>query len=657
MKLSISGIFNKVAEFGSFIASKVVGSSKAQEAASRALQKVVIIPITTPLHEACKAAKEDVGAVALLLKSPGAAQALTTLDSKGMTPMHHACENGHLRIVEELLSLNGYNFVTQLTRDGYFPLMLAVAAAVAERDATKKQAYEAIAKLLLKAGADVEGKDSLGMTPFIRACEGKSWNLGRLFLDHKANVNAVNSFGVSALRCVEDLDWVEFLLENGADVNMKAPDGSTALIQACADNRVEIVKALLDHGAYPNEGVSLKHALEYPPLHLACANNNLEIARALLAAGARTDLFPNGKTALDFCLNKGYEAMIDLLLQHGATSSSGVNRARIVARYPKYQAVFNDLDDLRYIATKKLALANHIKDQKDASIAFEGWEASIFYQDIGKKVSEVEFDTLISGEELSRAFEKASHETNPDEVAKAAMKELLVILQAGWIEHHITLVFYGGYLAICNRGEGSRDKTIELYKIDARKVTPDLIKEIEKAHSLKAKEGAAFFYGTLLKKLSAYEDRFCKRVRDATVSPLQTVGNCPFAAPAAALVAAMGLLATVDRKYDDETLDDVRVVSRDILLDLRLNYLESYLVAHPEGGHEYLVNESWKKMKKRLKRYPISLDSYPQIRKQLVEPANEPFYKRAAESVKRTTSKLKDRVEAVAADLLVPSLV
>ena len=48
------------------------------------------------------------------------------------------------------------------------------------------------------------------------------------------------------------LDSVKFLLDNGADPNIQADDGRTALMRAAVNGKLDVVTMLIDHGADSN---------------------------------------------------------------------------------------------------------------------------------------------------------------------------------------------------------------------------------------------------------------------------------------------------------------------------------------------------------------------------------------------------------------------
>ncbi len=76
---------------------------------------------------------------------------------------------------------------------------------------------------------------------------------------------------------------VEQLLKQGADVNEKKEDGTTALIRAVRKGHIEIVKTLIDAGA----DVNVKYEHGGTALMDAAAWGHTEIAEILRQAGAK----------------------------------------------------------------------------------------------------------------------------------------------------------------------------------------------------------------------------------------------------------------------------------------------------------------------------------------------------------------------------------
>jgi ankyrin repeat protein len=109
----------------------------------------------------------------------------------------------------------------------------------------------------------------------------------------------------------------EFLVENRADVNMRAHNGQQVMPihAASASGQLEIVQLLLAHGA----DVNAQQEGGFVPLHNAAQNGQLEMVRLFLDKGADVNAAnKDGLTALHYALEGGHEAVADLLREHGA---------------------------------------------------------------------------------------------------------------------------------------------------------------------------------------------------------------------------------------------------------------------------------------------------------------------------------------------------
>jgi ankyrin repeat protein len=113
-------------------------------------------------------------------------------------------------------------------------------------------------------------------------------------------------------------EWtaVRMLIQDRADVNAPQVDGTTALHWAVRNDDAEMVKGLLAAGA--NALATNRYGV--PPIHLACINGNEAIVRALLAAGADANTtIRGGETALMTAARTGRLGPVKALLEHGAT--------------------------------------------------------------------------------------------------------------------------------------------------------------------------------------------------------------------------------------------------------------------------------------------------------------------------------------------------
>ena len=104
-------------------------------------------------------------------------------------------------------------------------------------------------------------------------------------------------------------------IEDGVDVNGKAPDGTTALHWAVYNDNLTLVQRLVQAGA----DVSAVNEFGSTPLAEAATVGNAAVIEALLDAGAAVDAQgADGQTALMVVARSGNTAAARVLLEHGA---------------------------------------------------------------------------------------------------------------------------------------------------------------------------------------------------------------------------------------------------------------------------------------------------------------------------------------------------
>jgi ankyrin repeat protein len=146
-------------------------------------------------------------------------------------------------------------------------------------------------------------------TPLMRAALSGTAAEMRALIDRRADVNARNGDGVTALMwSVADPEKVRLLVEHGADVRARSDDGRTALhIAAARTGASDIVTLLLGHGASatdPGAGT--------PPIEIAANAGDAATLDALLQAGATPTEGAAAIAAFNEC-----RPCVDVLRRHG----------------------------------------------------------------------------------------------------------------------------------------------------------------------------------------------------------------------------------------------------------------------------------------------------------------------------------------------------
>jgi ankyrin repeat protein len=112
--------------------------------------------------------------------------------------------------------------------------------------------HEAVARVLIEAGADLESTNALKETPLQIACPSGSVEVARCLIEGGADWRRRDARGKSLLHLASHWNQVEvvrLLVEKGADIEARDDDGCTPLHSACWNGQVETAKMLLDEGA------------------------------------------------------------------------------------------------------------------------------------------------------------------------------------------------------------------------------------------------------------------------------------------------------------------------------------------------------------------------------------------------------------------------
>ncbi|MBK6982962.1 MAG: ankyrin repeat domain-containing protein [Betaproteobacteria bacterium] len=137
----------------------------------------------------------------------------------------------------------------------------------------------------------------------------------------------IANYNLLAASSAGDLAAAALLLRRGAQINSRfGGEGQTALHRAAAQNEVQMVKFLLDHGADPN----VADADGNTPLLVTAYKGHLEVALLLIAAKADLDVAESryGITPLMEAARKGHVELVGMLLAAGANRASTTKDGR-----------------------------------------------------------------------------------------------------------------------------------------------------------------------------------------------------------------------------------------------------------------------------------------------------------------------------------------
>lgn len=257
---------------------------------------------------------------------------------RNRTPLSWVVESGNVEALRLLLDagadITSTNAMDIAVNKGSAEIISLLSGAGKDPESKKKNTSEAFwrsvehlhcegFRVLASGGCSPDTHGPAGNTPLLLALSGaqsdKQKDFINLLLELGADVNSANDNGQTALLTAASqgyADMAALLLKNGADVNAANQEGQTALMLSADRGHPGMVKLLLEAGADVN---AVSHEGQ-TALMLTADRGYPGIVKLLLKARANVNAASQeGQTALMLAVGHGHEGITTLLLKAKAS--------------------------------------------------------------------------------------------------------------------------------------------------------------------------------------------------------------------------------------------------------------------------------------------------------------------------------------------------
>ena len=322
---------------------------------------------STPLHKAC--CNGSLLIVEYLISKPQCN--VEARDIKGKQPLYYAICQGHKEIIlllSEKISMNGLSECIRLTEMQAQPEIIKILKNIYELlqgnsnsllEACKLGQIDNVRHLVINKHCDINAKGSEGYTPLHYACEKGKYEIVKILTDRpECNVEAENSYGQDRplhKACESGhVDIVHHLvIDKHCDINAKGSSGYTPLHYACEKGKYEIVKILTDR---PECNVEAETSYgQDRPIHKACKSGHVDIVHHLVI-DKHCDINAKGSsgyTPLHYACDNGKYEIVKILTDHPDCNIEAENIHKDRAVHVACESQHDTTDIVRHLVVDK----------------------------------------------------------------------------------------------------------------------------------------------------------------------------------------------------------------------------------------------------------------------------------------------------------------
>ena len=196
-------------------------------------------------------------------------------------------------------------------------------------------------------------------TPHCITCNAKEGSIKGVeyFLARGVDINTTECNGITpfyaAVEGNADINMLKFLVDKGANVNVKDNIDWTPLHTAAVRSKIDVVQFLIEKGV----DVNVKNSLGRTPLHEAAGSDkpNIDVFMCLIASGADVNTKDNeGRTPLHDAVMFNHK-IVKYLIDQGADVNAKDNDGRKPAHNAEqYSSLPGYPEALKYLVEKRV---------------------------------------------------------------------------------------------------------------------------------------------------------------------------------------------------------------------------------------------------------------------------------------------------------------